>query len=52
MRPEAEPEPVTDLTPEEQRIAEEWSPITSDDVLDIHTLLSEFKGGFAELFES
>ena len=52
MRPEAEPEPVTDLTPEEQSVAEQWSPITSDDVLDIHTLLSEFKGDFAELFEN
>jgi hypothetical protein len=52
MRPEAEPEPVTDLMPEELKVAEQWSPITTDDVLDIHALLSEFEGDFEELFES
>ncbi len=33
------PEPVTDLTPEELRAAEEWPPITADDVLDVHEAL-------------
>lgn len=52
MRLDAEVEPVTDLTPDELEAAEEWSPITTDDVLDIHALLSEFDGDLQELFES
>lgn len=52
MRPEAEPELVTDLTPEELKVADQWSPITTDDVLDMHALLSEFEGDFEELLQS
>jgi hypothetical protein len=43
-------EPVTDLMPEERRAADEWLPITTDDVLDIHELLKEFDGDFQTLF--
>jgi len=49
MRLDAEPEPVTDLTPEEIKAAEEWAPITADDVLDIHDFLEAFDGDLEEL---
>ncbi len=52
MRLDAEIAPVTDLTADELEAAEEWSPITADDVLDVHALLSEFEGDLGELFES
>jgi hypothetical protein len=52
MELEEEPEPVTDLTPKELEVAGQWPPITADDVLDMHALLSEFEGDFEELFES
>jgi hypothetical protein len=52
MRLDAEVEPVTDLTADELEAAEEWSPISADDVLDVHALLSEFDGDLGELFES
>ena len=52
MRLDAEVEPVTDLTADELEAAEEWSPISADDVLDVHALLSEFDGDPGELFES
>jgi hypothetical protein len=51
MRLDAEPEPLTDLMPEEMRIADQWPAITSDDVLDIHMLLHELDGDFDALFE-
>jgi hypothetical protein len=50
MRLDAEPELVTDLTPEEMEEAEDWAPITSDDVLDIHLWLEAFDGSPEELF--
>jgi hypothetical protein len=46
---DVEPEVITDLTPEERRAADEWPPITADDVLDIHQLLKEFDGDFLAL---
>jgi hypothetical protein len=45
------PEPVTDLTPEELVAAAQWSPITADDVLDVHNLLCEFEGDVEMLLE-
>ena len=33
-----------DLTPEEVEIADLWSPVGVDDVLDMHILLEEFDG--------
>jgi hypothetical protein len=51
MRLDAEPEPATDLTPEEAETAAQWPAITADDVLDIHTLLHHFEGDFEALFE-
>jgi hypothetical protein len=51
MRLDPEVEPVTDLTADELEAAEEWSPISADDVLDVHALLSEFDGDLGELFE-
>jgi hypothetical protein len=50
MRLDAEPAPANDLTPDELGKAEDWDPISSDDVLDIHTLLEEFEGDFEEFF--
>jgi len=52
MRLDAGPEPVTDLTPAELEDEGQWSPITRDDVLDIHVLLHEFDGDLEELFDS
>jgi hypothetical protein len=51
MHLEAEPEPVGDLTPEELEAADEWPPISADDVLDVHTALQGFDGDFEELFD-
>lgn len=50
MSLEAEPEMVTDLTQEELEAADQRSPITSDDVLDVHALLREFDGDLGDLF--
>jgi hypothetical protein len=50
MRLDAEAEPVVDLTPEELKAVEDWPPITTDDVLDVHAALSEFDGDFEALF--
>ncbi|MGC9332821.1 MAG: hypothetical protein ACP5JJ_01650 [Anaerolineae bacterium] len=50
MRLDADPVPTTDLTPDEMGKAEDWSPITADDVLEIHALLDEFEGDFEEFF--
>jgi hypothetical protein len=52
MRLDAEPEPATDLMPEEMETAGQWPTITADDVLDVHTLLQEFNGDFEALLES
>jgi hypothetical protein len=43
-----EAELVTDLTPEELEEADNWRPITFDDVLDVHLLLEE-SGGDLEI---
>jgi hypothetical protein len=51
MELEAETDPITDLLPEELEAATEWPPITADDVLDVHHLLSEFEGDMEALFE-
>ena len=51
MRLDAEAQPTTDLMPEEIELAAEWPAITTDDVLDIHTLLRQFEGDFEALFE-
>jgi hypothetical protein len=51
MHLDTEPEPATDLTPEEAEMATQWPAITSDDVLDIHTLLHRFDGDFEALLE-
>lgn len=50
MRLEAEPEPLIDLTPEEIKIADQWPPISADDVLDMHVLLQECDGDIESLF--
>ena len=44
LQPDVKPEPVSDLTPEELEIANQWSPVRLDDVLDMHILLEEFDG--------
>jgi hypothetical protein len=49
---DAEPEPIMDLTPEELETADDWPPISVDDVLDVHTLLQQFDGDFAAIFAS
>ena len=50
MGAQAKPAPVVDLTPEEMEDAEDWPPITSDDVLDTHQFLQTFEGDFEALF--
>jgi hypothetical protein len=49
MHLNADVEPVGDLTPEELEISDQWPPITSDDVLDVHELLEHFDGDLAAL---
>lgn len=44
LRAEPEPEPIGDLMPEEVDAAQHWTPITVDDVLDVHELLNDFHG--------
>ena len=50
MRLDVEPQPLTDLTPEELKSGELGPPITADDVLDMHELLREFDGNLETLF--
>ena len=50
MRLDTELDPVVDLTSEELEGADQWLPITADDVLDVHTFLQEFNGDFEVLF--
>ena len=52
MRLDLEPEPVIDLTPDELEAAQEWQPISSDDLLDVHAFLQEFDGDFDLLFSA
>jgi hypothetical protein len=52
MRPEVEPEPAIDLTPDEMIAAQGWQPISADDLLDVHTFLKEFDGNFEMLFSA
>jgi hypothetical protein len=48
----SEPEPVVDLTSEELNAADDWPPITGDDVLDVHLLLDDFYGDLDDLFST
>lgn len=41
---------VTELTPEEQKRLSTAAPLTSDDLMDIHSFLRDFNGDFASLF--
>jgi hypothetical protein len=41
MRLDVQPEPATDLMPEELQVADQWPVITADDVLDVHEALCE-----------
>jgi DNA-directed RNA polymerase subunit RPC12/RpoP len=52
MQLDAQRDLAIDLTLEELRQAGDWSPITFDDVLDVHALLEEFDGDFEELLAS
>jgi len=56
MRLDAQPKPqtelITDLTPEELQDADQWQPITYDDVLDVHVLLEESEGDLERLLTS
>ena len=56
MRLDAKPEPkaelITDLTPEELQEEGYRSPITFDDVLDVHVLLEESNGDLETLLAS
>lgn len=37
----AQPEPVSDLVPEEIEAAKAWAPLTANDVLEMHLFLQE-----------
>jgi hypothetical protein len=50
LRPVAEGEPPTDLTPDEAQNLAGQPPISSDDVLDMHDLLQRFDGDIEMLF--
>jgi len=52
MQLDANPDYPTDLCADEMEVANDWAPISSDDVLDIHTFLGAFEGGFEEIFTS
>ena len=43
-------EAITDLT--EAEVSRMSDPVTSDDLIDVHTYLQEFDGDFGELFRS
>jgi hypothetical protein len=44
-------EVLTELTPEEQKKLSLATPPTSDDLMDIHSFLSDFDGDFSSLFD-
>lgn len=44
------PQPVNDLSPQELDRFAQLSPISADEVLDLHLLLREFDGDFAGAF--
>lgn len=50
MQLDANPDHPTDLCADEMEVVNHWAPISSDDVLDIHTFLKEFEGNFEEIF--
>jgi hypothetical protein len=50
LRLATEPNPLTDLTPDEAQDLSRLPPISSDDVLDIHVLLEGFDGDIEKLF--
>jgi hypothetical protein len=52
MHLDADPEPFLDLTPEESQSADEWPPITADDVLDMHALLQGLDGDLTGILVS
>jgi hypothetical protein len=43
-------EVITDFTEEEMAKLKDTSPVTADDVLDVHNFLEGFNGDFASLF--
>ena len=45
------PQVVTDLTDEEMARFMDASPVSADDILDLHAFLEEFDGDFAGIFE-
>jgi hypothetical protein len=51
LQPEST-EVVSDLTPEETKACDDWPAITTDDVLDMHTLLLRSDGDLDLLLES
>ncbi len=43
-------EVLTDLTPEEQKKLATATPLSSDDLMDMHAFLTDFDGDFLSLF--
>jgi hypothetical protein len=43
-------EVLTELTPEEQKKLSLATPPTSDDLMDMHSFLTDFDGNFSSLF--
>ncbi len=41
---------LTELTPEEQKKLAAATPLSSDDLMDMHSFLTDFNGDFATLF--
>jgi hypothetical protein len=49
IQPEQEPEQLVDLTREEIEVADDWPPITAEDVMDMHALLKDYDGDLESL---
>ncbi len=45
-------EVLTELTPEEQKKLASAAPVTSDDLMDMHSFLADFDGDFQSLFRA
>jgi len=43
-------EVITELTPEEQKRLSMATPLSSDDLMDMHSFLTDFNGDFGSLF--
>jgi hypothetical protein len=43
-------EVLTELTPEEQKKLSLAAPLNSDDLMDMHSFLTDFNGDFGSLF--